>query len=114
MLAKGYAAAGVLELFEEEDGDDLEEPPRVLPLPAKACVPDAGLEAAYLATADESALLSAPRTWSTLASPFKNMKVGMAETLYFAETSPQASTSHFRKLTFGYFEDNCSNVGAIA
>lgn len=56
MPAKGYVASGALELFAGGDVDGLEELPRVLPLPAKACVPDAGLEAAYLATAEESAL----------------------------------------------------------
>lgn len=108
--------SAVLELFEGGDGDGVEEDglPRVLPLPAKAAVPDAGLEAAYLATVEASAFLSAPRTWSTLVSPFKKMNVGIADTLYFPETSEAASTSHFRKLTFGYCEDSCSNVGAMA
>ena len=33
-----------------------DELPKVLPLPVKAAVPDAGLEAAYLATVEASAL----------------------------------------------------------
>ncbi|KAF7968133.1 hypothetical protein HWV62_31807 [Athelia sp. TMB] len=48
------------ELFEEEDREGVEEDelPKVLPLPVKAAVPDAGLEAAYLATVEASALYS--------------------------------------------------------
>jgi len=56
--------SGALELFDggEVDGVEAEEPPRVLPLPEKGVIPDAGLEDAYLATVEASAFLSAPRT----------------------------------------------------
>jgi len=42
------------------------------------------------------------------------MNVGIAETLYNADTSLASSTSHFKKLTFVCFVDRDSKWGAMA
>jgi hypothetical protein len=74
--------------------------------------------------------LLAPRTWSILVEPLRNMNVGLvlsinlhpigdasthiAVTRYNDATSLAASTSHLKKFIFGYCLDSASKVGAMA
>jgi len=89
---------------------DVEEEPRVWPLPAKGAV----VGDACLVIASVMPGLFAPRTWSTFRSPLRNTNVGIAETLYREATSFAWSTSHFRKLTFVCLVERDSKCGAMA